>query len=178
MHLGSGEKVWPSWLPQYCINIHAKLFRRQRHQPFPHGLLPWRCWRVIRKRAMYALSFSLHFFITVSLWVSHRCCWTKMACQSPTATERQLLWDDWKQYGWVHFQLVHYTSCTSALWVVHMSFCNGLWDWIVYHIFTFYFSLILVHYQCFNNGTVACHHSNGLLWDGLQVVGSSCLCSC
>lgn len=176
MHLGSGQKVWPSWLPQYCINILAKLFRQQRHWPFPYGPLPWHCWWVIRKRVMYVLSFSLHFFITVSLWMSHRCHWTNMARQSPTAIERQLLWDDWKQYGWVHIQLVHYTGklhqCLMGSWYVVFQCSVGLKCVSYIHIFGF--SLILVHYQCFNSDMVACVHTNMILWDGHQVVRSSC----
>lgn len=134
-----GEKVWPSWLPQlpqHCINIHAKLF----------SPLLWHCRQVIRKREIYTFSFSLHFFVTVNLRLSRRCRWTKAAC----------LYYGWNHYGWVLFQLVHYTNRTSALWVVYMLFLQCVVGLnYIYCIYTrFTFSINSVH-QCFNSGTVA-----------------------
>lgn len=84
-------------------------------------------------------------------------------CQSSAVTSLSLdksglsiLWDGWNHYGWVLFQLVHYTNRTSALWVVYMLFLQCVVGLnYIYRIYTrFTFSITSVH-QCFNSGTVA-----------------------
>lgn len=68
-------------------------------------------------------SFSFHFFVTVSPWLSRCCRWTKVACPSP---ERLLLWDGWKHYRWVHFQILRYANSIGASWVIYMKCIIGL----------------------------------------------------